>query len=155
MKEHQAALSAIGTRITQCTESSRRAIDEVLPEFTITASAEVPTMISVLQSTVRPDKFTEYMNLVKTEIFPAAKKSGLKEFSVATERFGGPNTLVVSVSGINAYADIDEGFGVEEALGKEGYQHLLQKARPLIIESERDIFRYLPDLSYLPPTPAK
>ena len=74
---------------------------------------------------------------------------------MATERFGGPNTLVVSVSGINAYADIDEGFGVEEALGKEGYQHLLQKARPLIIESERDIFRYLPDLSYLPPTPAK
>jgi hypothetical protein len=40
-------------------------------------------------------------------------------------------------------------------LGKEGYQALVVKVRMLITSSQYDVYRFQPDLSYLPATPAK
>ena len=45
--------------------------------------------------------------------------------------------------------------GIARALGKEGYQRLLEKIRPLILESEYNVYRLQPDLSYLRPTTGK
>ena len=45
--------------------------------------------------------------------------------------------------------------GVQKGLGKEGYENLLAKVRPLILQSVVNEYRFLPDISYLPPATAK
>jgi hypothetical protein len=59
------------------------------------------------------------------------------------------------VAGLSNWADLDGGFGLEKALGKEGYQSFLLKLTPLIVSSQFDLYRFQPDLSYLPPATAK
>jgi hypothetical protein len=70
-------------------------------------------------------------------------------------KFGAPNTQVTSVIAMDKWAELDEPFGIEKALGKDDYKALLGKVRPLIIKSEVNEYRFQPELSYLPAAPAK
>jgi hypothetical protein len=153
MKEQAADLARITVRIVDCTESSHRSIEEVLPDFTL-SSGEMPKMIRVLVTQVRPDRFNEYLELARNEILPAVKRGEVKDYNFSETRFGASSTEVVSVAGLSSWADLDGGFGAEKGLGKEGYQALLNKVRPLIVSSEYNVYRFEPDLSYLPPPPA-
>jgi hypothetical protein len=112
-------------------------------------------MIRVVVTQVRPDKLGDYLALVKSDILPAVKKSGAKDYSIARGQFGEPSTTVISVLGLNNWADLDGGLGVEKALGKEGFQSFLLKMAPLIVSSQFDIYRFQPNLSYLPPPTTK
>ena len=150
LKDQLANLTSIAARISQCVESSHKVIEEVLSEYSLPSTGETPKMIRTLQTKVRPDKVNEYLALWKSEVLPAAKKSGLNFFSLAQVRYGAPSTEFVSVAGLNSWADLDGGFGVEKAMGKEGYQSFLARIRPFIVESEYKLYRFLPDLSYLP-----
>jgi hypothetical protein len=149
MKDLATQLQAIETRITQCMESIHSIVDEVLPDLSLPQSGSVP-MIRVMRSRVKPDKVNEYIALLKSETLPAMKKAGLKLFAVSQVRYGAPNTEFISVSGINCWADLDGGLPIQKAMGEEGYQRFLAKLRPLIIESEADVFRFVPDSSYSP-----
>lgn len=155
LKDQAADLARINTRIIDCTESWRRTIEEIQPDLSLPSSGEMPKMIRVLVTQVRPDKYKEYLDLMKNEILPAAKKGGLKTYSFAEARYGAPNTQVSSVAGMDSWADLDGDFGVVKGLGKEGYQNLLGKVRPLIVQADVNEYRFLPDISYLPPTTAK
>jgi hypothetical protein len=149
MKGQAAAeLQSVDTRIIQCVESSRRVIEEVLPDLSLPSSGETPNMIRVLRTRVRPDKVNEYMALMKSEVLPAMKKSGANGYTLSQVRYGGPNTEFISVSGLDKWADLDGGLRIQKAMGEEGYQRFLGKLRPLIVESEADIFRFMPDSSY-------
>ncbi len=152
--EQAADLARINTRINNCAESSRRVVEEILPEYNIT-SANVPKMIRVLQTQVRSDKYHEYLELMKNDIFPAVKKAGTKDYNVGVGRLGESNLEVTSVTGFDSWADLDSGIGAQKGLSKEDYQALLDRVRALITQSEYDIYRYEPDLSYLPPPTAK
>jgi hypothetical protein len=155
MKDQAADLARIGLRIIACTESSRRIIDEIRPELSLPDSGEVPKMIRVLVTDVRPDKIGDYLDLMKNEILPAVKKGGVKDYTFASRRFGAPNTQFISVAGMSSWADFDGEFGAEKGLGKEGYKALVTKVRMLIASSQYDVYRFEPDLSYLPQAPAK
>ena len=155
MKEQEAELERISMRIVDCTESWHRVIEEVNPDLSLPDSGKIPTMIRVLVTQVRPDKVNDYLALVKSDILPAVKKSGSKDYSIAQSRFGEPAAVITSVLGFNNWADLDGGLGVQKALGKEGYHSFLLKLTPLIVSSQFDIYRFQPDLSYLPPTTAK
>lgn len=150
MKEHATELAQISGRITDCVESSRRTIEVVNPELSLPDSGAVPKMLRVLQSEVRPDKVRDYLALVKSDILPAVKKSGAKDYSIAQGRFGESGSTITSVLGFNNWAELDEGLGAEKGLGKDGYAALLMKTRPLIVSSQYDIYRFQPELSYLP-----
>ena len=91
------------------------------------------------------------MALVKSDVLPAAKKAGMTTFSVGQTRYGAPNTTFISVTGLNKWADMDGGASIQKAMGEEGYQRFLAKLRPLTVESEVTMYRFMPDLSYLPP----
>jgi hypothetical protein len=155
LKEQAADVARISTRIIDCTESWHRIIEEIQPDLSLPSAPDMPKMIRVLNTEVRPDKYKEYLAVVKSDILPAAQKGGLKVYIFAETRDGGPNTAVSSVVGMDSWADLDSDFGVEKGLGKEGYQNLLGKIRPLIVSSEANIYRYEPELSYLPPAPTK
>jgi hypothetical protein len=154
LKDEAADLTRIGMRIVDCAESYRRTIEEIMPEFSSPPNGEMPKMVRVLQTQVRPEKMGEYLDLVKNEIVPAIKKGGAKDYNYAQGRLGESSLTVTSVIGFNSWADLDETIGAEKGLGKEGYGNLVATVRALIVESQFDIYRFEPDLSYLAP-PAK
>ena len=154
-KDQDTDLARIALRINNCTESSHRDIDVVMPELSLPDSGNVPKMIRVLVTQVRPDKVHDYLDLEKNEILPAVQKSGTKDYNFAEKRFGVPGPQFVSVTGFSNWADLDDGIGAQKGLSKEGYQALVDKIRGLIVQSQFIIYRYEPDLSYLPPPAAK
>ena len=111
----------------------------------------MPKMIRVLTTEVRPDKIKEYFALVKSDILPAYQKSGSKLYQFSETIYGGSNTEVTSIVGMENWAELDGGFGLEKSLGKEGYEALRAKVRPLIVRAEYDEYRFQPELSYLAP----
>jgi quinol monooxygenase YgiN len=149
MKEQAAQLQSITTRIFQCIESSHRIIDEVQSDLSLPQTGGVQ-MLRVLRTRVRPEKANEYMALVKSETLPAAKKAGLKFYTVSQVRYGEPSTEFVSASGLSKWADLDGGLWIQKSMGEEGYQRFLAKLRPLIIESEAEIYSVVFDSSYQP-----
>jgi len=154
LKDEAADVARVGARIIDCTESWRRLIAEVQPDLSIPAT-EFPKMIRVLTTDVRPDKYKEYLAVVKSDILPAAQKGGLKLYEFSESRYGASNSQVSSIVAVDKWADFDGEFGIEKVLGKEGYEALRDKIRPLITHSEADVYRFLPDISYLPAAPAK
>jgi hypothetical protein len=154
-KEDAADLARLQTRMVDCASSWRRTIEEIQPDLSLPQSAEMPKMVRVLTTLVRADKYQDYLDLIKSDVLPAAKKGGLTTYIFAETKFGAPNTQVTSVIAMDKWAELDEPFGIEKALGKDGYKGLLSKVRPLIIQSEVNEYRFQPELSYPPAGPAK
>jgi hypothetical protein len=147
LKEQAAEIQGITARINQCIESSHRIIDEVLPDLSLPQTGGVQ-MLRVLRQRVRPDKVGEFVALQKSEASPAAKKAGLKFYTVSQVRYGEPNSEFVSVSGLAKWADLDGGTWIQKAMGEEGYQRFVAKVRPLIIETTSDVYSVVFDSSY-------
>ena len=155
LKDVAADAARITTRILACTDSWRRIIVEVQPDLSV-ESNDMPKMIRVLTTDVRPEKYREYLALVKSDILPAAQKGSLKMYEFSETRYGAPNTQVTSIVAMDNWGELDGGqVGVQKGLGKEGYENLLLKVRPLILQSVVNEYRFLPDLSFLPPSTAK
>jgi hypothetical protein len=152
MKDQAADAARIVERLLDCTESRHRIIEEVNPDLSLADSGKMPAMIRVLVTEVRAEKYNDYIALVKSDILPGIKKSGQKDYSIAQTRYGAPNTEVTSVIGLSNWADLDGSIGLEKGIGKDAYQKFLEKLRPLIVSSQADIYRFQPDLSYLPPS---
>jgi hypothetical protein len=153
MKDQAAQLAAIGARIVGCIESQHRVIDELMPELSLPPAAEIPKMVRVLQTRVRPEKINDYTALVKSDLLPAAKKAGMTTFVMGQTRYGAPTSMFVTATGLSKWGDLDGGAPIQKAMGEEGYQRFLAKLRPLTIESEATIYRYMADLSH--PAPAR
>ncbi|MGH9721432.1 MAG: hypothetical protein ACRD8O_14580 [Bryobacteraceae bacterium] len=150
LKEYGADLTRISARMQQCTESVERIVDEVQPDLSLPRSTEVPKMVRTLLTRVRPDKVDEYMALIKSEVLPAMKKSGAKNYVVAQTRYGAAGAEFSSSTGINSWSDLDGASPLVQAMGEARYQQFLAKLRPLVRETERNVYRHLPELSYLP-----
>ncbi|MFZ0337974.1 MAG: hypothetical protein WAL45_08075 [Terracidiphilus sp.] len=155
LKDQTVDLARISLRIIDCTSSSRRVVEMVIPELSLPESGAPPKMIRVLLTQVRPDKYQEYLDLQKNVIFPAVQKGGAKDYSVAEASLGESSLEITSVTGFNNWADLDAGIGAQAGLSKEDFRALREKVRTLITQSEFDVYRYLPDESYLPTPMAK
>jgi antibiotic biosynthesis monooxygenase (ABM) superfamily enzyme len=155
LKDQVEDLTRISMRILDCTSSWHRDIDVVMPELSLPdTGADIPKMVRVLVTQVRPEKYREYLDFQKNVILPAIQKSGAKSYNFADKRFGEPGPTFVSITGFNNWADLDGGVGAEKGLSKDDYKALVDKAHELIVSSDFLIYRYAPNLSYLPaPTP--
>ena len=137
----------------------RAALVAALPEALVAVWPDVPSAIDYalvwkpppeLFARVRPEKVDEYLALMKSDLLPAVKKAGLKDYSLARVRFGAPSSDFLSVAAMDSWADLDGTSWIIRAMGEDGYQRFLAKLRPLRTESEWNIYRYMPDLSYQP-----
>ena len=156
LKDEAADLARSSLRIIECTSSWHRDIDVIMPDYSLPDSGDEPTMIRVLVTHVRPEKYREYLDFQKNVVLPAIQKSGAKDYNFADKRFGEPGPVYVSVVGFNNWADLDAGVGAEKGLSKDDYKALVDKVHELIVSSNFILYRYQPDLSYLPPlAPAK
>jgi hypothetical protein len=154
LKDQAVDLARISMRIIDCTSSWHRDIEVVIPDLSLPDNGDMPKMIRVLVTQVRPEKYREYLDFQKSVILPAIQKSGAKSYNFADKHFGEPGPTFVSVTGFNNWADLDDGVGAEKGLSKDDYKALVDKAHELIVQSDFLIYRYEPDESYLPaPTP--
>lgn len=69
-----------------CAARWRRTIEEIQPDLSLPMSTEMPKMVQVLTTLVRPEKYKEYLDVVKTKVLPAAQKGGLKTYSRVDDR---------------------------------------------------------------------
>ena len=151
LKPFDGDLRVIAARIMQCVISSERTIDELVSDVSLPVPTEMPKMVRVLRSRVRPDKVNEYMALYKSDVFPAAKKGGLNLFLVHRARFGAPSNQFASVTPVNSWADLDSPSPIVTGMGgQEAYDRFLTKIRPMLESSEYNIYRFEKELSYIP-----
>lgn len=152
MKDVGAQLTAVGSRLNACLESSERYVDEVMSDLSLPRSAEVPKMVRVIRSRVKPAQMNAYMNLLKTETLPAMKKSGAPFYGVTRIRYGRPGHEFTSFTAVDNWAALDSPAPIVQAMGEAGYQQYLARVMPLLDEFEVNLYRHMPELSY---TPAK
>lgn len=149
LKEVSGQLASIGSRLNACLESSERFIDAVEPDLSLPRSGEVPKVVRVMRTLVKADRVNDYTSLVKSEWMPHVKKSGIKTYLVTRVRYGRPVSEFMSVTGLEKWADLDGQSPVVKAAGDEAYQRYLAKVRPLTDQTEVNLYRHLPDLSYV------
>lgn len=148
MKDVAAQLASIGSRINACVDSGERYIDEVQTELSLPRPAEMPKVIRVMRTRVKPDQVAAYTNLIRTEVLPAMKQAGVSSYTVARVRLGRPSSEFTSVLPVANWAELDAPAAIIRGMGDAAYQKYLAKVTPLIIESEVNLYRHMPDLSY-------
>ncbi len=134
-------------------ENQERIVDQVLP-FSFGSRAEPPQMLRSVGAIVRPDKVNEYIDLIRTELAPALKKCGARTYLVGRTRFGGPGNLIRSSTAVERWAEMDDASYLARALGDEGARKVLEKLSTLTLRTEINMYRFRPDMSYIPPSAA-
>ena len=146
-------LSALNARINATIESSRRVLYLLDHDLSLPVPDGSPQPIAqVLRTWVRPEHIEAYRSLVKSDLLPAAKKAGIKLYSVARVRAGAANQEYNTVSGLDNWAALDGVSPIVTALGGQAaYDKFLGKLRPMVSRTEYEFYRYLPNQSYLAP----
>lgn len=152
MKDSAGQMAALFARVVNCIQSTRRVIASLEADLSLPmASVEPPSMVRVIRTWVRPEHNDAYKALMKSEILPAAKKAGLKLFSVGRVRFGGSVYEYEAVSEVANWAEMDGLSPIVTAMGGEAaYQKFLAKQRPMIARTEYEMYRLMKDQSYTP-----
>lgn len=152
LKDAQSEITAITNRIMATVESSHRQINLLEHELSIplVPGRPIKPLASVLRQWVRPEHSTAYRELVKNELLPAAKRAELPLFSVTQNRFGGSRYEYSIVTAMDGWANLDGEPPIVKAMGgRANYDKFLGRMRPLIVRSEYQMYRHLPDLSYV------
>ena len=145
-------LTALTSRIGNCLQSTRRVIVALDADLSLPmADVAAPPMARVVRTWVRPEHSDAYTALLKSELLPAAKKAGLKLYSVGRVRFGGSRYEFEMVSAVANWAEMDGPAAIVTAMGGEAaYQKFLIKQRPMVTRTEYEMYRLMKDQSYLP-----
>ena len=149
LKSSAADLAGIFSRLNGQAESLNVWIDEMQPDMAI-FSKEIPTMVRTGRTRVMPGKMDEFKAVFREQIVPAIKKSGATSYGVAVARYGTPANEIHSYLGLSGWADLDSPFGVEKGMSPAEYKALMAKLPTLVESTEWTIWKYQPDLSYIP-----
>ncbi|MGA2040456.1 MAG: hypothetical protein ABSH42_14350 [Bryobacteraceae bacterium] len=149
IKPVEADLARILARLQGASASLETWIDEMQPDLTI-RSKETPKMVRTGRMRVAYGKTNEVLAIFKSDTFPALKKAGVEAFGVAIARYGTPSNEIHAYSSFNGWADLDEPYGVQKAMSAEEYKTYQAKLRPIVESIEWTMWRFEPDLSYVP-----
>jgi hypothetical protein len=153
LKSSAQEMAAIFSRLNIQTDSLETWIDEMQPDLTI-RSKEIPNMVRTSRSRVLPGKMDEAKAIFRDQIVPAIKKSGATDFGVAVARFGTPANEIHTYLGLNGWADLDGPIGTEKGMTPAEWKAFQTKVSTIVESTEWTIWKYQPDLSYVP-APAK
>lgn len=150
MKAHEGPLAAIWARLNAATESVETEIHAKVPESTSPRTTEIPPFVRTGRTTVAPGKTNEALELFRNEVVPAWKKAGVSSYGVYRVRYGAPTSQILTYAAMKGWADLDSPTPVEQAMGAEAYQRFQSKIGALTLRTEFTIYRYRPELSYIP-----
>jgi quinol monooxygenase YgiN len=149
LKPVEADIARLFARLDTVTDSLETWIDEMQPDMMI-RSKEVLPMVRVARTRVVSGKMDELKALFHDQIVPAVKKSGATDYGVAVARFGTPANEIHSYLGLNGWADLDGSIGVEKGMSAAEFKAFQAKLQPLIESTEWSMWKFQPELSYIP-----
>lgn len=132
--------------------SVRRFIVRTRPDLSFVAKRNGPPKLAVVTSVhVAPNRNNDFENYVKNDYLPVMRQAQVSYF-VSQVIFGGDANEYVALTLRESFADLDKGPIVNQVLGAEGAQKLLQKLPAgTVAHVERSISRFVPELSFMPP----
>jgi hypothetical protein len=143
-------LAAIFARLNGQSYGLERWIDELQPDLAIN-SKEIPPMVRTGVSRIAPGKMDEAKAIFHELIFPAVKKSGATSYGVAYARLGTPTNEIHSYIGLSGWGDFDGPLGSEKGMTSAEYKTLLARLSTVVESTEWTVWKFHPDLSYIPP----
>jgi hypothetical protein len=149
MKSAEAERAAIFERLDGQTISLETWVDEMQPDLAIPGK-DTPAYVRTGRTIVMPGKMEEVKAIFHEQIFPAVKKSGATDYGVAVARFGTPTNEIHSYLGLSGWGDFDSPLGVEKGMSAAEWKAFQAKFTPLVVSTEWTIWKYQPDLSYVP-----
>jgi hypothetical protein len=150
LKSVEADMARLFARLDTVTDSLETWIDEMQPDMMI-RSKEVPPYVRVGRTRVVSGKMDDLKALFRDQIVPAVKKSGTTDYGVAVARFGTPSNEIHSYLGLNGWGELDGPIGAEKAMSASEFKAFQAKLSPLIESTEWSMWKYEPELSYIPP----
>jgi len=142
------------TKAGSLVNSVRRFIIRTRPDLSFAAQRTgAPKLAVVTFVHVGPNRNDEYENFLKNDFVPVMKQAGVT-FLVSQTIFGGNANEYITLTMRDSFADLDKGPVIVQTLGEAAAQKLTQKL-PVgaVVQVERSITRFVPDLSIIPPTP--
>lgn len=129
---------------------SRETIGQTLqPEFSIeSGSTTHAPLILVQQRKLLPGRAAEFNQLLTSQLLPAYRKAGIKDFWMHFTNFGAPIGRT-SVRPIASFAELDSPQSpLAKALGAEAAQKINQQLIAMTDTLENTVMRLVPELSY-------
>lgn len=129
----------------------RRYIIRTRPDLGNFVKRSGPPKLAVVQTLqVAHNRNRAFENYVKYDYAPVMAKAGVTYF-VAQTIFGGDGNEYVTLTLRESFAELDKGSVATQVLGAEGAQSLLLKLPAGTVDHiERNILRFVPELSILP-----
>ncbi len=150
MKDHQGAMSGIGARLNAAAESIETEIHAVVPDLNSPQGKAPPPFVRTGRTTVAAGKMDEVLALFKNEVVPAWKKSGVTDYGVYRIRYGAPTNQMHTFTAMKGWADLDSPSPLATAMDPEPYRQLINKINALTLRTEYTVYRFRPELSYMP-----
>jgi len=144
-----ADIAHVVARLDGATVHMETWVDEIQPDLVI-RSKELPKMVRTGRAKLVPGKTDDVLAIFKSDTFPAMKKAGVSAYGVAVARYGTPTNELHTYSSFSGWGDLDAPYGVEKVLGADGFRAYLAKLQPYLESVEWTMWRFEPDLSYVP-----
>lgn len=148
---------SFGAKARRFMVSSRTFAVRTRPDLSFEGKMTNMPKLAVINSiTIVPGKNVEFEAILKSDILPAVKKLGVTAFLVSQTVLGG-NTNEYSLIGLmDTFAEVGKGSPLIRGMGgQEAFNRLLSKMTGIIASQERTIARFVPDMSFPTPAPAK
>jgi hypothetical protein len=131
--------------------SVRRFIVRPRPDLSFEAKRTGPPNLAVITSVhVANGRNMDFENYLKNDFLPVMKQ-GQVSYHVTQTIFGGDANEYVTLTLRESFADLDKGPVINQVLGAEGAQKLMQKLPAgSVTHVERSITRFMPELSFMP-----
>ena len=141
-------------KLRPMTVSQRTLIQTQQPNLSIESNATQPAKLILVQDVyLHPDKGPAFNDIMASQIVPALKKVGVKDYWVFTTNFGGPfqmRTIVEPIPNFEALERIPGGRLVD-AIGAEAAQRINAQRFAMMERMESTIMRLVPDLTFATP----
>lgn len=131
--------------------SVRRFTIRTRPDLSFEAKRTGPPKLAVVTSVhVALNRGNDFENYLKNDYLPVMKQAQVS-YLVSQTIFGGDANEYVALTLRESFADLDKGPVINQVLGPEGAQKLLQKLPAgAVTHVDRSISLFRPDLSFMP-----
>jgi hypothetical protein len=131
-------------------ESTRSYAAQTRPDLGYDVKMSGPPKLALLSNVqVALGKASDYEALIKSDILPVMRKAHLG-YAVSQTILGGDTSSFTTLIFYDSFADIGKGHPFLRILGAEGERQLSMKAAGIVTHVERNVIRYVPDLSFAP-----
>jgi hypothetical protein len=148
-KPAAANIAHVFDRLDGDTVSMETWVDELQPDLAV-GGKEIPKMVRTGRTRVVQGKMDEVLAILRSDTLPAMKKAGVTEFGVAVARYGTPNSEIHTYAALGGWGDLDSPWGLQKGMSPEDLKAYLAKISPYIVFSQYDMWRFKPELSYVP-----